>query len=644
MTHLDTLNQAQKEAVQTTEGPLLILAGAGAGKTRVIVHRILHLIERGVAPERILAVTFTNKAAKEMRERVTALVRETKNLNRPMPLETMPFVSTFHSLGVHILKENSRLLNIPRHFGIFDRTDSLRAVKEALVRAGYDPKETEPRKVLGTISRQKGEGTTVNVYREAAESGFYPDLVASVWEHYEKILAEEKVLDFDALLLKTARLLSENEAVRSRYQDAWEYIHVDEYQDTNKVQSQIAELLAAPKNNLCVVGDIDQTIYSWRGARLANVLHFEKTYSNAKIVILEENYRSSKHIIHASNEIIKKNKYRKEKTLYTNNPEGELLSLYVSFNENDEAQFVTDTVEEMRQKGTEPREIAVLYRANFQSRVLEEAFLEKNIPYQVLGVRFFERKEIKDTLAYLKAALNPESFGDVKRAVNAPPRGIGKTTLLRLAAGEKDKLPPAMKEKISSFYRLLSDIHKTALSQKPSETLKFIIQSSGMEKMMKEGNEDDMERLENIKELVTLAAKYDVLPPEEGIEKLLEDAALASDQDELKEDKNAVRLMTVHASKGLEFDAVFITGLEDGLFPHEKDVVEKEEDAEEERRLFYVALTRARKKVYLSYAGIRTIFGAQRVNAPSEFILDLPEESLEPIEPGGTSQKVIYLE
>ena len=291
MTHLDTLNQAQKEAVQTTEGPLLILAGAGAGKTRVIVHRILHLIERGVAPERILAVTFTNKAAKEMRERVTALVRETKNLNRPMPLETMPFVSTFHSLGVHILKENSRLLNIPRHFGIFDRTDSLRAVKEALVRAGYDPKETEPRKVLGTISRQKGEGTTASLYREAAESGFYPDLVASVWEHYEKILAEEKALDFDDLLLKTARLLSENEAVRSRYQGTWEYIHVDEYQDTNKVQSQIAELLAAPKNNLCVVGDIDQTIYSWRGARLANVLHFEKTYPDAKIVILEENYR-----------------------------------------------------------------------------------------------------------------------------------------------------------------------------------------------------------------------------------------------------------------------------------------------------------------------------------------------------------------
>ena len=297
----------------------------------------------------------------------------------------------------------------------------------------------------------------------------------------------------------------------------------------------------------------------------------------------------------------------------------------------------------MIERGAPPREIAVLYRANFQSRVLEEAFLVKNIPYQVLGVRFFERREVKDVLSYVRAALNPEGFSDIKRCINTPSRGLGKTTLLRLAAGEKEKLPRATQEKVGAFFALLARIRERALSDTPSNALKFIIKESGLEAVLKEGGEDDAERLENIKELVTLATRYDILPQGEGIEKLLEDAALATDQDELKEDRNAVRLMTVHASKGLEFDTVFITGLEDGLFPHEKDAIEKEEDQEEERRLFYVALTRARKKVYLSYAGIRTIFGAERVNAPSEFILDLPEESVEPVEPG-TPRKVIYLE
>ncbi len=643
MSHLAGLNSAQKEAVEHTEGPLLVLAGAGAGKTRVIVHRILHLIEKGAAPDSILAVTFTNKAAKEMRERIHTLLRETKELNRPAPLESLPFVSTFHSLGVHIIKENSALLGLNRQFAIFDRDDSMRALKEALRDIGIDPKETEPRKILSAISREKGKSVTASLYREAAE-GHYPNLVARAWEAYDRILQKEKALDFDDLLLKTVILLRDNEEVREHYRRVWHYLHVDEYQDTNRVQSELAELLATPRNNICAVGDIDQTIYSWRGARLTNILHFEKTYPNARIIILEENYRSTKRIIEASNEIIKKNQFRKEKTLYTNNPEGEALSLYVSFDESDEAGFIADKVSTLLEEGVSPRNIAVLYRANFQSRAIEEAFLGKELPYQLLGVRFFERREVKDVISYLRAAFNPEGFADVKRIINVPTRGIGKTTLLRLAAGEKEKLTPAMREKISGFYTLLGMIKKKALESPLSQTLKFIIVHSGIERALKDGGEDDAERLENIKELVSLATKYDNLSPEAGVEKFLEEAALASDQDELKEDRDATRLMTVHASKGLEFDYVFITGLEEGLFPHERQEAELEEDKEEERRLFYVALTRAKKKVYLSYAGTRTIFGARQVNIPSSFLLDMPENSVEPIEPQGSLSKTIYLE
>ena len=402
---------------------------------------------------------------------------------------------------------------------------------------------------------------------------------------------------------------------------------IDEYQDTNQIQYRLSELLAGSAKNICVVGDIDQNIYSWRGATIENLLDFEKTYPGASIVTLQENYRSTKTILDVSNAIIEKNKNRLEKTLIATKEAGEQMTLYGGFNEEDEARFIVSRASELAQAGVPLSEIAVLYRTNFQSRALEEAFLYAGVPYQVLGTRFFERKEVKDMLAFLKVALSGENSADLARIVNAPARGIGKVTLLKMIEGRESELTPAMQKRVSDFRALLARIRSSAETRLPSETVRYVLGESGLEKFLIEGNEEDKERLLNIKELVTLATKYDALPPLEGIEKLLEDAALASDQDTLIKNEKAVKLMTIHASKGLEFDYVFITGLEEGLFPQRID--RNDRDEEEERRLFYVALTRARKKVFLTFASVRTIFGSREVTIPSEFISDIPERYLE---------------
>ena len=652
MDYLDSLNQRQKEAVLQTEGPLLILAGAGAGKTKTITHRILHIIKSGIAPHKILAITFTNKAAKEMRERVEKLFSEDRELNLPITSHERPFVSTFHSLGVHIIKENASLLGLTRHFSIFDKNDSKRAVKEAIEYSNFDPKQFEPAKLMGAISREKGNGLTHIKYQERVGNEYYPNILATVWKRYEEILRREKALDFDDLLGKTAELLATNAELRAKYQNLWSHVHIDEYQDTNRVQYLIAKLISALHKNICVVGDVDQNIYSWRGADISNILNFEKDYPNAKIILLEENYRSTQTILSAANEIIKKNKQRKEKNLFTKNPRGDKIGLYSGYDEVDEAYFIAGRAQELIKQGVSPREIAVLYRTNFQSRVLEEAFLSLSLPYQVLGVRFFERKEVKDVLSYIRAALNPESLSDIKRIINEPARGLGKVTVLKIFAGKKDELPAATLRKVNEFFHLLTLVKEKALKEKPSEIVKFVMRASGLEAVLKDGTDEDEERLLNIQELVTLATKYDFLPQSEGIEKLLEDAALASDQDSLIKDENAVKLLTVHASKGLEFEYVFISGLEDNLFPHKRLGDDADTDLEEERRLFYVALTRARKKLFLSYAGMRTIFGSRQANIPSEFVIDIDESLVEAEEPKGDGKdggrpfrgKTIYLD
>ncbi|MCR4330497.1 MAG: UvrD-helicase domain-containing protein [Patescibacteria group bacterium] len=633
--HLEGLNVAQKETVLHKEGPLLIVAGAGAGKTKAITHRILNLIKTGVAPRNILAITFTNKAAKEMRDRIMRLIGDDAELNLPVTFAERPFVSTFHALGVHIVRENSLALGIPKHFTIADEGDAQVLMKEAIISLSLDPKQFEPKRLKNVISRQKGDLVTAEKYAGEVGNEYFPRIVSSVWLAYEKLLREHGSLDFDDLILKAVLLLKRNEEVRTHYQNLWQYIHIDEYQDTNVSQYEFSKLLAGERKNICVVGDMDQSIYSWRGADFRNILNFEKDYPEAKVVLLEENYRSTANILTAANDIIKKNKIRKEKNLFTKKEGGEKIGLYSAYDENDEAFFVAGKTTELISKGVSPKDIAVLYRANFQSRVLEEAFLSHQIPYQVLGVKFFERKEVKDVLSFLRCALNQESLANIKRIINVPPRGIGKVTLLKMFAGEEATLPAGTQKKVSEFRGMLEEIREYALKEKTSETVKFIMSRSGIEAILKKGTEDDKERLENIKELVTLATKYDALEPEEGVSKLLEDAALASDQDSLaintKKEEDAVRLMTVHASKGLEFPYVFITGLEQDLFPHGGfgNAADGEDRAEEERRLFYVALTRAEKKCYLTYASVRTIFGSKQVNAPSEFIIDIDAELIE---------------
>ncbi len=617
-----------------TEGPVLVLAGAGAGKTKTIAERIRNLVSKGVAPANILAITFTNKASQEMRERVERSLREDPTLNLPVSFSERPFVSTFHALGVHILREQSVKAGLKRHFTIFDRDDSKKAVKEALVSINLDPKTNDPNRIMSIISKEKGRGVNVEEWLErlpAGSQGYIAEVMAQVWPLYEKILARDNALDFDDLLLKTSELLRKDRTVRDYYQNIWRYIHIDEYQDTNRVQYDISQMLVGESCNICVVGDIDQNIYSWRGADIKNILAFEKDYPKAEVITLEENYRSTKTILEAANTIIEKNKIRRKKNLFTENVSGEKIGLFGSLDEVGEASFIASKAQELIKKGVPAEEMAVLYRANFQSRVLEEAFMNRGVPYQILGTRFFERKEVKDIIAYLRAALNPGSLSDLKRIINVPARGIGKTTLVKIFGGGETSLPIGMKSKLANFRSLLVRILEMAKAEKPSETIAFIIKESGLEEEWKGEGEDGAARLENAYELVNFASRYDDTAPEEGILNFMSETALQSDQDELKEENKAVRLMTVHAAKGLEFDVVFIAGLEDGLFPHQRmnESNISPEEAEEERRLFYVALTRARKKVFLSYAQLRTVFGRQQVNMPSEFISDIPETLVE---------------
>ncbi|MEK7582076.1 MAG: UvrD-helicase domain-containing protein [Patescibacteria group bacterium] len=646
MKNLKELNEAQERAVSHKNGPLLIVAGAGAGKTKTITHRIIALIKGGVDPKNILAITFTNKAAKEMRERVFGILETNETgVRTGFPDYEGPLIKTFHALGVQIIKENAKHLGLTKYFTILDEGESVSLIKECVVDEGLDPKQFEPRRMKYLISRYKGDFISKETFAGDA-NGYFPKILSKIWDRYEEKLRKEKALDFDDLILKAVFLLKENKDLRSEYQKRWLYIHVDEYQDTNVAQYELTKILAEGHNNICVVGDSDQNIYGWRGANIQNILNFEHDYPNTTVILLEENYRSTKNILEVANHIIKKNTVRKDKTLFTNKKGGDNLGLFEAYDEADEAQFVTSKIQSLVEKGVLLEKIAVLYRANFQSRVFEEVLLSEKIPYQILGVRFFERKEVKDILGYLRLALNPESVSDLKRIINVPPRGIGKVGLLKIISGKEDDLLRGVKEKLKNLRAFLKKIEETAAHEAPSAVIKKIIKESGIEKLLREGTEEDKERLENAYELAALATRYDSLPQGEGIDKLLEDAALFSDDDTLdKKDGGGVKLMTVHAAKGLEFSHVFITGLEQDLFPHIRlgETGFSKEDSEEERRLFYVALTRAEEKLYLSYTIIRTKFGSRQINTPSEFIFDIPPELMEK-EKRAERGKVVFIE
>lgn len=639
------LNPTQKQAAEHTTGPLLIIAGAGTGKTKTLTHRIVNLIKNGVRPDQILAITFTNKAAKEMKERVIQLMDTDPDINRPVNARatglTVPFMSTFHSLGVYLLREFHEVLGLKRHFTIFDRDDSIRTVKRIIEELGYDPKHHDPRGIMSAISNTKGDGKTYeHLLRQSGNP--WKSFAGEVMRRYDESLHKEGALDFDDLLYKAVVLLREHPEIRAALHKRWTHVHIDEYQDTNQIQFEMAQLLTGQGNNICVVGDGDQLIYSWRGAVIENILNFEKQFPNTTVITLEENYRSTQTILAAANAIIKHNKKRTDKKLYTKGEEGEKIGVTISYSGEDEARTIAETAAELISNRINPAKIAVLYRVNFLSRVLEEQFLRRGVPYQVLGTRFFERMEVKDVLSYLRAALNENAQADMARAASTPPRGIGKVTLAKMLLNEDASLTPALQKKVGDFRGLLKRIADFAEKELPSHTIAFIIKESGLEAMFKKDGTDGQERLENVKELIALATKYDHLPPQTGIAQLLDDAALATDQDSLEKKENSVKLMTIHAAKGLEFDYVFIPGLEQGLFPHERMGEEKIDD-EEERRLMYVALTRARKKLFLSYAMTRTVYGSQSVTVPSEFLNDIPEELLDQPEEGAAGERKMDL-
>lgn len=619
---LSHLNPAQREAVLHTEGPLLIVAGAGAGKTKTLTERIVHIILGGVDPKHILAVTFTNKASGEMRERVEAAIRKHR-------IDGVPTVTTFHRLGGMIIREHAGYFGLTQHFSIFDEDDAKSLIREAMREFGIDPKLLDPKRVRHIISSNKMAGETPDTLSEKVASQAESDAVR-IWRSYEAKLLKSKGVDFDDLIVKSVRLLAKEPAILAKYQDRFRYVHVDEYQDTNEMEYRMVKLLAGERKNICVVGDTDQNIYSWRGAKIKNMLHFEKDFPGAHSVFLEQNYRSTSRILEAANAVIQKNTVRLPKNLFTELGEGEKIVRYEGFSETDEAAFVARESEKLIASGIPAEEIAVLYRANFQSRVLEEAFLYADVPYRMIGTQFFERAEVKDIISYIRAALNRDSLADIKRTIGKPTRGIGDSSVAKIFAGMRDELTPRAKNSLASYEKILDAIKEASETEYPSQLIRTVLDKSGLRTEYESEGEQGVERIENVGELATLASLYDTLPLGEGVMKFLEDAALRSDSDALAEAPEGVRLMTVHASKGLEFKVVFIVGLEEGLFPHEHSArAAKIEDAEEERRLFYVALTRAKERIFLTHAQSRTIFGSRNISMPSQFLFDIPHELVE---------------
>ncbi|MFC1751637.1 ATP-dependent helicase [Patescibacteria group bacterium] len=626
------LNESQRKAVIHKDGPLLVIAGAGAGKTRVITHRIAYLISKGVNPRNILAVTFTNKAASEMKNRIKKLLGYELQITN---YKLLPVVGTFHSVCAQILRENANKAGLAKNYNILDKEDTLKIIKKCLKELDLDPKQFQPLKMLSIISRQKSRLIKPSVYAQEARGDYFPETLLSIWNEYERHLKNQKSVDFDDLISKVVYLFEDCPEILEKYQNKWTYILVDEYQDTNHAQYTLTKLLASKNKNICVVGDEDQSIYRFRGADFGNILNFEKDWQDTKVIMLEQNYRSTQNILKAANSVIGNNKMRKPKNLFSCLDKGNSLALIDTSSEKEEAYFVAIKSASLIASGIRHADIAVLYRANFQSRILEEAFLSRNIPYQVVGTKFYHRKEIKDILAYIKLAFNPEDILSLERVISEPPRGIGKASLVKYLSGRE--CTPSRVKKIKDFFLLMDNLNKILTKEKLSTAILKLAKKCGYWNHLNDKTEEGQMRLGNIKELVTLSTKYDNLENGLGAHKLLEDVALMSEQDALdkpirqtqgKQSKNVldnkVRLMTVHAAKGLEFSHVFLVGLEDGLFPYMNFT--KKDEEEEERRLFYVAMTRAKEQLFLSFAYYRNFFGQKQINKPSRFISEIPEE------------------
>ncbi|HHW12816.1 MAG TPA: DNA helicase PcrA [Firmicutes bacterium] len=630
------LNPAQREAVCHTEGPLLILAGAGSGKTRVLTYRIAQLLKNGVDPGRILAVTFTNKAAQEMKERVIQLIG---------PQAEQIWLMTFHAACVRILRRDGAAIGVASNFVIYDTQDQLIVVREALQELNISEKTCNPRAVLATISRAKNELVGPEEYAADAVD-FWASLVKKVYPLYQKKLVDNGAVDFDDLIGLTIRLFRECPEVLAKYQERFRYILIDEYQDTNYAQYVLVRLLADKYRNLCVVGDDDQSIYGFRNADIRNILDFEKDYPEVKVVKLEQNYRSTQNILRVANEVIRNNHSRKTKTLWTENEEGEPVTLIQAADEREEAWLVTATLEELvRTEGYRYSDFAFLYRTNAQSRVFEEVLIQKGLPYQVVGgLRFYDRKEIRDLLSYLKLIYNPNDRISLRRVINTPKRGIGETTVERFfsfmdTAGlntmeafrrvaEIPGITGRAAQTLTGFAAFLEEMLTLKETLSVSNLTRAVLNKSGyLPSLQQEGTVEAESRLENLNEFLSITAGFEKESDDQTLGAFLETVALVADVDQYQE-QESITLMTIHSAKGLEFPVVFLVGMEEGIFPHSRSLLD-EAELEEERRLCYVGMTRARQRLYLSYAQMRTLYGNFQYQVPSRFIQEIPPALLQ---------------
>ena len=623
---IDNLNDRQKMAVENLDGPMLVLAGAGSGKTRVLTTKVAYLLEqKDISPRNILAITFTNKAAKEMKERIFSLIGREAFLIQ---------ISTFHSFGLKLLKENYELLGYDSNFTILDADDSLTVIKKIMKEMDIDSTKYNYRAIRSSISDNKNEMVSVSEYEKFVYTD-YDEVVYKVYDEYEKSLKRSNAIDFDDLLLLPIKLFTEHKEVLQKYQELFKYVFIDEYQDTNKPQYLLSKMISAKYKNITVVGDNDQAIFTWRGADYKNILNFEKDYPDAKVVVLDENYRSTKNILSAANNVIKNNKIRKEKNLWTNNEEGNLITYYKAYDEKDESNYVVKEIKKLIDDGINPNEICVLYRANAQSRNVEESFLSNNISYRIVGsYAFYNRKEIKDLIAYLKLVHNEKDDVSLLRVINYPKRGIGAKALENLAiiakAENKSLYECISGGKEEEFKKIIESLKKEKDKMSLTDFVDLVLDKSGIRESLK--NEKTLEadiRLENLEEFKSITKNVEEADGIINLEDFLDELSLVSDASEnQKDDTEKVTLMTMHAVKGLEFDYVFVVGVEEGLFPH-LNSMNSEEELEEERRLCYVAITRARKKLYIINSRSRLLYGKVSSNVPSRFISEIGDELLD---------------
>jgi DNA helicase-2/ATP-dependent DNA helicase PcrA len=632
---LEGLNPVQKEAVLHTEGPVLIVAGAGSGKTRALTYRIAYLIrDKEISPYEILAITFTNKAAQEMAERVEGLLgtRIAKGM----------WILTFHSACARILRREHNHLGVPSHFSIYDEGDTERVITLVEKQMNVDPKRYPPRQVAAVIGKAKDNLIGPSEFARDATT-YYEKVVADLYGEYQRRLRAAGALDFDDIIMETVRLFREHPDVLEHYQERFRYILIDEYQDTNRAQYHLVNMLAAKHRNICVVGDADQGVYSWRGATIQNLLDFEHDYPDAAIFVMEQNYRSTQSILELANALIEHNIQRKPKSLWTDSEQGDLAVRYKAENEHDEAWYVANEIERLIQsEGERYGDIAVFYRTNAQSRVLEDVFMRAGLPYKIVGgVRFYQRKEIKDVFAYLRAVVNPGDLVSIRRIINTPKRGIGDATVAAIEGFATDEDIPFMeaarradeiltlgqraKGAVASFIGVVDSLQAMGSDgQGPARMVEAAFTESGyMAELEAERTIESLGRVENLKELVGVAREFEARQPEGALPDFLEQVALLTEQDEYDEEEAAVTLMTLHNAKGLEFDVVFMVGMEDGVFPHYRSMGDSAE-LEEERRLAYVGITRARRRLYLTHAWSRSLFGGSSFNPPSRFLSEIP--------------------